>query len=126
MSCVPPVCDSFLTLWDGLLLFSFTVFFLGWLYPGADLALGWTVAGCLAGLRSPFMSSVPAEKGHEGEGTRDDREVKVVRLGPGRAGHPALGRWSQPCTLGGVGVRRREPQQAVSYSAQDVLFLLSE
>lgn len=32
-SCVLPVCDSFLTLWDGLLFFSFTIFFLGLLYP---------------------------------------------------------------------------------------------
>lgn len=54
------------------------------------------------------------------------REVKVWGLGLGRAGRPALGRRSQPCSLCGVGVRRREPQQAASYSARDVLVLLSE
>lgn len=71
-SCVLPVCDSFLTLWDGLLFFLIHHFLPGFAVPGADLPLGWTKGG-LAGLLSPLMSSVPAETGwlkrHEDEGT---------------------------------------------------------
>lgn len=67
-SCVLPVCDSF----SGTG-FCFSHFLPGFAVPGADLLFGWTKAGGLAGLLTPFTSSEPAGKGwpkrREDEGT---------------------------------------------------------